>query len=99
MRTWLPQHFYQLCRQYRLPRLCTALFALTLSTWLCTSLRTSSAADTKPREPDSTQAPAPPQQENRTDKQTPPPTPDVAKKTPISSTSNADRVRDAIEDL
>ncbi|MDB4358314.1 mechanosensitive ion channel [bacterium] len=97
MRTWLPQHFYQLRRQYRLPRLCTALFALTLSTWLCTSLTTSSAADTKPREPDSTQAPAPPQQENRTDKQTPPPTPDVAKKTPISSTSNADRVRDAIE--
>ena len=97
MRTWLPQHFYQLCQQYRLPRLCTALFALTLSTWLCTSLTTSSAADTKPREPDSTQAPAPPQQENRTDKQTPPPTPDVAKKTPISSTSNADRVRDAIE--
>ena len=71
-------------------------FALTLSACSLMSCKTK-AADTEPQEAATAQAPTPPQQGKQENKQAPPSNPDAAKKISNSPTSDADKIRDAIE--
>jgi potassium efflux system protein len=71
-------------------------FALALSACSLTSF-TTTAADTKPQEAATAQASTPPQQDKQENKQAPPYNADAAKKISNSPTTDADKIRDAIE--
>ena len=71
-------------------------FTLTLSACSLMSCKTK-AADTEPQEAATAQAPTPPQQGKQENKQAPPSNPDAAEKISNSPTSDADKIRDAIE--
>ena len=99
MHIWLQHSFYRLYQQFRLPRLCIVLFAILVFQGSCTPIATL-AADTEPKDTARAQESAQQQQqqqETRNDTQAAVSTPDTPENSSSASTSDAERIRDAIE--
>ena len=101
MHIWLQHSFYRLYQQFRLPRLCIVLFAILVFQDSFTPIATL-AADTEPKDTARAQESAQQQQETqqqetRNDAQAAVSTPDTPENSSSASTSDAERIRDAIE--
>ena len=101
MHIWLQHSFYRLYQQFRLPRLCIVLFAILVFQGSFTPIATL-AADTEPKDTARPQESAQQQQETqqqetRNDAQAAVSTPDTPENSSSESTSDAERIRDAIE--